>query len=116
MTSPAAPPPAPTPPSIEASVQEHLDVIHQLRELRREMDQLGARQLVTARMVTSLKADVAHLTEMSATTARALTALAADVGRLADGRTTDSLTLQRIERSFTELGVDLKRVIGGAGA
>lgn len=40
--SDAAPPlPFPTPPSIEASVKEHLDVVHELREMRIQLSRQG---------------------------------------------------------------------------
>jgi hypothetical protein len=35
-------PPAPTPPSIESSVREHLDVVHELREFRVQLTTLVA--------------------------------------------------------------------------
>lgn len=76
------PPPTPTPPSIEQAVREHLEVVHEIHELRRVTDTLAGQQAATAKAVTSL---------------------AGDIGRLADGRTADSLTLSRIERRFMTL-------------
>lgn len=79
------PPPAPTPPSIEAAVREHLDVIHEVRELRRIAEGLCDRQAAVAIAVTSL---------------------AGDVGRVSDRQTTDSFTLVRLERRVA--GVEQK--------
>jgi hypothetical protein len=44
-------PPAPTPPSIERSVQEHLDVVHEMREFRAAIASLttAVSRLVTTR-------------------------------------------------------------------
>lgn len=54
--SDAAPPPLPfpTPPSIERAVNEHLDVVHEMRELRREMNVLTANH---ARMANEASVD-----------------------------------------------------------
>lgn len=80
--SDAIPPPAPTPPSVESAVREYLDVIHEVRELRRTTDVLCDRQSATAIAVTSL---------------------AGDIGRMGDRQTTDSLTLVRVDRRLTAL-------------
>ena len=70
------------PPSIEASVKEHLNVVHEMREFRVTLDKLS---------------------ESTVATAIAVTSLAGDIGRLGDAMTADSLTLQRLERRVTSL-------------
>lgn len=42
MSDADLPPPTPTPPSLESAVQEYLNVVHEVRELRREVNQLRA--------------------------------------------------------------------------
>jgi hypothetical protein len=38
------PPPSPTPPSLEQAVQDHLDVIHEVCELRRDVGRMADAQ------------------------------------------------------------------------
>lgn len=50
------PPPTPTPPSIEEAVREHIDVVHQMLEFRRELRGVAAtvHRLVEAQTVDRL--------------------------------------------------------------
>jgi hypothetical protein len=78
----AAPVPFPTPPPAERAIQDYLDVIHEVRELR---------------------VDVNAVAELQAKQSSAMATLAADVARLADGRTVDTLTLARVERKLNAI-------------
>lgn len=70
----STPPPDPfaPPPSIEAAVQEHLDVIHEIREMRRE--------------IITLAVNVGSIS--------------ANLTRLANEQTVDRLTLGRVEKKL----------------
>lgn len=70
------------PPGIEAAVQQHLDVVHELRETR-----------------VTLNAQAGELR----TLAKAVIAAATRVDQLADGRTEDSYKLLALERSQAKL-------------
>jgi hypothetical protein len=81
--------PCQLPPGPNGSVQEHLDVDHEVRELRRTTERLAQRQ---------------------ATMASELTNLVHNVGRLVDGRTGDAFMLARIERSLAQLASSVAAV------
>jgi hypothetical protein len=79
------PPRAPTPPGIEQAVNEHLDLVHEMREIRQALTALTA------------------IPEMR----REMTLMRGAIGHLADSRTVDRLLIGRIERVMTLLAKHL---------